>query len=620
MRPLYLQVCFPAQAGLNHLVSNFGWHCWLAWYFDAVLVSSPMILLAREGLADRYETTLSEFIDFSAIQCCGRQVKIVEQVAQDTPRQAMEVGVSTTFEQIEAAAARVREAGGGLLVLNIVGDVRDGIYRNLPAFMQAVRRHGQWSPRTCGFFHPTAAEPRRMAEEIVAQIGEPYTCIHVRRGDRRNRSGWDYYQHTTPDRLVPYLDACGLKRVYLMSDEAPEFFAPLRDLGFQLSQYVDFPELRALVEQRVAGGHMLYAVERELMRQACRRVLTHTRGFTAFSHTDLFSPYGAHDYVIKAPHGPHRPLPELDPEALRKLSANLERDRQGPALYLHLECLPRADMTGQLDCLALICQLAQHLDAILLPPRVEFPGSRPDAGSVTLAEFIDFATLVYRGRPMPAALRLPDGTASLELTLAADLSLQRIESAAADLRANGSGCLVLTAGDAPDLENLPVFRSIPAPAHGLPVWAQTLTYSATAETQRMVETIIEKSLANDPYTCVHLGEGRAMITAAELMEALALCGLTNVYLTADESPDLVGPLKHGGYRVFRHTDFPELRERASRPHGGPWLAVAEHELMRQALWRVRAERKGDQALAYAEQIHPHPDITSRIRYRAERPV
>lgn len=49
-----------------------------------------------------------------------------------------------------------------------------------------------------------------------------------------------------------------------------------------------------------------------------------------------------------------------------------------------------------------------------------------------------------------------------------------------------------------------------------------------------------------------------------------------------------------------------------------WLAVVEHELMRQALWRVRASAKGDQALAYAEQIHPHPDITSRSRYMAER--
>ena len=618
---LYLQVNFPVSAGMNHLVGNFGWHCWLAWYLDATLVPASVFLLPRPGLSERYQTTLAEFIDFSAILCCGQTVRIVEQVAEDVPRHSLEITVQTKFEHIKAAAAQVRMQGDGLLVLNIKASNR--IFRSLPAFIQALRKHGQWSPRTCGFYHPVAAEPRRIANIIVERMDKPYTCIHVRRGDYLIKPV--YAQHTTPDAIARFLDACGLRQVYLMSDEAPEFFAPLRERGFHLFQYTDFPELRALVEKRVCGGHMLYAVERELMRQASRRVLTHSLGFGAFCHTDLFNPYASCDYTLLPPHGPHRPLPELDVHMLRKLSAGCDDDRDKPALYLQIDDFPVTGMPGQIETLTCACQLARYLDATLAPSQVGLPVPQNKPGSTTLADFIDFSTLVYRGRPMSAIERVPDNTPHCALTLTADTLLEQIETAATALRAEGAGRLLLTVEDVGNMQSLdiPAFQSIPEPDHALPIWAETLTYSAAAEPKRIAEVIINQHLGDNPYTCIHLHRsgGDAAITPEELIETTALCGLGIVYLMADEALEYVSLLADVGYQVYRYTDFPELRELAERPvYGEYMLYMVEHELMHQSLWQVRAKQKGNQTFVYAEQIHPHPEMSGRVQYMVDRSV
>ena len=304
---LYLQIHCPVALGMNHHLSNFEQHCRLARYLDAVLVSPQMTFYGRPPQTRDYPTKISEFIDCSQVMCYGQPAAIVEHAPENTPRVEMPVNARVSLEQIEITAAEIRERGAGQLILNIWK--YNNLLRVIPAFQTASERLDErfaHDPQAKSFFFPVGGEARRIAALIAERIGRPYTCMHIRRSAAHHEVD-RFQRHTSLDSIAQWFEAAGLPGGYIMSDEDPEYFQPLRDRGLQLFLHVDFPELRALTNHDAYGGHMLYPVERQLMHLAKRRVLTRPKGFETLCYADCFSPHPIYDYTLMPPHGPHRP-------------------------------------------------------------------------------------------------------------------------------------------------------------------------------------------------------------------------------------------------------------------------------------------------------------------------
>ena len=298
--PFYLQVNYPVSAGIQHQLANVDRHCQLAQYLEAILVPSRLVLVGRPPLTRDYSTDLSEFIDFSQIRCRGESVPVVNRPPEGLPHRELEVTLNTSLAAVEAIAADKEDR---LLILNVKGEVPSNLLRSLPIFKDAEAHNKARRPEAKTFMWPMGIEAQRIGGIAAQWLGAPYTCIHVRRGDRLQES--DYAANTTLEQIKKALEFSGLPRVYVMSDEQPEYFFPLREHGFEIFHYFDIPCLASLADPEVYGGHMLYVAERDLMRRADRRVVT--RPEYAFEYADVLSPYNAWDYSLIPPHQPPNP-------------------------------------------------------------------------------------------------------------------------------------------------------------------------------------------------------------------------------------------------------------------------------------------------------------------------
>ena len=304
----YLRVDYAWRSGLNHQVSNLEARCQLARFLGAALVPSPVLLQSRQASQALHETCLDEFIDLSALMCCGEPQPVVMQPPRDIPSRSLEVTDETPLEEIESAAQE-----RALLILRLKEPVPNRLLRRLPAFQEATERNKRHctGPGTGTFCYPIAPEPARIAGAVAERIGRPYTCVHVRRRDRLTSPDLvlvpEHRTYTSLDEIQKAIDFAGCPNVYIMSDEDPEYFAPLRGREPRVSLHTDFPELQALIDPKVHGGHMLYPVERDLMRRADRRVVTRPQPHLAFEYADCIHAQAAYDYSLIPPHIPPNP-------------------------------------------------------------------------------------------------------------------------------------------------------------------------------------------------------------------------------------------------------------------------------------------------------------------------
>ena len=305
----YLRVDYACQAGLDHQASNLAARCQLACFLRAALVPSAVFLQGRAGQKP-HETCLDEFIDLSALMVAGKPLPTVSSPPGDIPSKSLEVRMKTPLEAIQTA---VQERT--LLILQIRGPVRGALLRQIAAFREATEHNERHytGPDIGTFCYPIASEPTRIAGVVAERIGRPYACVHVRRGDRMTDPGAvlvaEHRTYTRLDEIKKAIDFAGCPKVYIMSDEDPDYFAPLRGSEPQIFLHTDFPELRALDDPKVHGGHMLYPVERDLMRRADRRVVTRPQPLLAFEYADRIREQAAYDYSLIPPHIPPNPRP-----------------------------------------------------------------------------------------------------------------------------------------------------------------------------------------------------------------------------------------------------------------------------------------------------------------------
>ena len=305
----YLRVDYAWRSGLDHQISNLEARCQLARFLGAALVPSPVLLKSRQASQALHETCLDEFIDLSALMCGGEPLPVVMSPPK-TLSCSLEVTDETPLEAIEAAAQPQTQ-----LIVRIKEPVPNRLLNRLSAFREAAQHNERHytGPGSGTFCYPIAAQPARIAEAVAGRIGKPYACIHVRRRDRLSSPDLvlvpEHRTYTRLDEIKKAIDFAGVPKVYIMSDEDPEYFTPLRGGGRQVFLHTDFPELRTLIDPAVHGGHMLYPVERDLMRRADRRVVTRPQPNLAFEYADRISEQAAYDYSLIPPHIPPNPRP-----------------------------------------------------------------------------------------------------------------------------------------------------------------------------------------------------------------------------------------------------------------------------------------------------------------------
>jgi hypothetical protein len=121
------------------------------------------------------------------------------------------------------------------------------------------------------------------ADRLSRQLGE-YHSMHVRRGDKLTEKERypNLEQDTRPERICETVSRLLPKgaRIYILTDErTPKYFDVLKK-DYQIFQYFDFPELRALVEDEYPDNFLLYEIEQLIFARARTRIHTfaHPKG------------------------------------------------------------------------------------------------------------------------------------------------------------------------------------------------------------------------------------------------------------------------------------------------------------------------------------------------------
>lgn len=93
---------------------------------------------------------------------------------------------------------------------------------------------------------------------------------------------------TSPQNILKVILKHGIKNVYIMSDESPEFFSSLKnEKNFNILFYYDFLDL---IKLKQSNNYMLFCVEREIAEFASIRVST-------FNTIGRRCRYHFHDYL-----------------------------------------------------------------------------------------------------------------------------------------------------------------------------------------------------------------------------------------------------------------------------------------------------------------------------------
>ena len=270
----------PARAGINHLRRNLE-----ALLREAHLLGRRAVLPALNlapqhnfGVERQWRWDTYFDLDRSSLVDTAGTVHALPLVAKPPPAGCPALVLAPGVPAPESAA------GQPLVVRQVTNPV---FGKEIPC-----ARYGPPDIR----FRP-APRVLELATHVVARLrdrgGGEFSAVHVRRRDRLfGPMRW----LTGPARVRARLQAVGVPDgavVYLLSDErAAGFWAPLAS-RYDLARWEDFPELGGIVSRTAPGGpdnYLLYEVEKQVMREASRRIETFPGTDYEPSHATLVPP------------------------------------------------------------------------------------------------------------------------------------------------------------------------------------------------------------------------------------------------------------------------------------------------------------------------------------------
>ena len=254
----------PARAGINHLRRNLEVLLREAHLLGRLAVLPALNLAPQHNFGvDRQWRWDAYFdLDGSALVDAAGTARALPLAAQPPPAGCPALVVPPGAPVPESAAGQpcvVRQVANP-----VFGKEVPGARRGPPHFR----------------FRP-APRVLELADRVVTELrdrgGGEFGAVHVRRRDRLfGPMRW----LTGPARVRARLQAGGVPDgavVYLLSDEREGgFWEPLAS-RYDLARWEDFPELGSIVSRTAPGGpdnYLLYEVEKQVMREASRRIET----------------------------------------------------------------------------------------------------------------------------------------------------------------------------------------------------------------------------------------------------------------------------------------------------------------------------------------------------------
>lgn len=240
----YLTFSLPPKcgAGLNHHLGNLYCFLNLAYHKKKTLISPLVSLDGTHNSSRHLKSDLSKYFQFDSVTVEGQLFPIIPNANSINSKNIEVIEISQRFYSL---------SNGALSNCHMFSSVPD------------YPRH-----------IPTNNALKEIAKNVAQIISDKYTCIHARRGDRvfNFKTGkvrdeeLDYA--TSPENILKFAKLCDNKKVYIMTDESPNFFSSLLDSEFDFFFCKDFDVLN------FKDNFLLYQIEKEIMQLADKKIST----------------------------------------------------------------------------------------------------------------------------------------------------------------------------------------------------------------------------------------------------------------------------------------------------------------------------------------------------------
>ena len=221
------------KCGLSHLTGNL--KCLLNYCYNKnyVLVVPYFHLSARHNHGKAIQSNFTKYYDYSKLKINDTHYPI----ALELPTNAENV-ITSPFIQLP----------------------RSGLVKQVTYFKESLTSLNIDLPYTKNIY--------AIASSISNEIGTPYTCIHVRRGDRIRTEKQN--KETSVENIKKKIIENNLKKVYIMTNEKISFFDELRNIpGLFIYFYTDFEDLK-----HIQDNYYLFCIEKVICQNATIRIST----------------------------------------------------------------------------------------------------------------------------------------------------------------------------------------------------------------------------------------------------------------------------------------------------------------------------------------------------------
>lgn len=240
----YLTFSLPPKcsAGLNHHLGNLYCFLNLAYHKKKTLIAPFVLLDGRHNSSPHLKSDLSRYFQFDSVIVEGNPFPIIPNMNSKDLKDIEVVDINQKSYDL---------CGGALS--------NSDMFSSVPDYPRHI---------------PTKNALKKIAKNFAEIISDKYTCIHIRRGDRvfNFKTGevrdqeLDYA--TSPENILKFAKLCGNKKVYIMTDESPNFFSSLLDSEFDFFFCKDFDILN------FKDNFSLYQIENEIMQLADKKIST----------------------------------------------------------------------------------------------------------------------------------------------------------------------------------------------------------------------------------------------------------------------------------------------------------------------------------------------------------
>jgi hypothetical protein len=248
-------------AGIGHHLGNLYLFLNFAYRNNSHLISPIFLLHGKHNSSKFLRTDLSRYFQFDSVIVDGKNFPIIPYVNSIDPGNIEIVNIDQ----------KTYDSCGGCLS-------KSDLFSCIPNHPMYI---------------PTNSTLIGIAKNVSEIVSGKYTCIHVRRGDRvfnlktNDVRDEELDYATSPKNILKFAKLCGNKKVYIMTDESPDFFSSLLDSEFDFFFYKDFDILN------IKDNFLLYQIENEIMRFADKKVSTFSVDYSVFheTHKDFYDFY-----------------------------------------------------------------------------------------------------------------------------------------------------------------------------------------------------------------------------------------------------------------------------------------------------------------------------------------